>query len=123
MYLDGVIVVSADAAKHLWQLYLIPATLRHAGLTLKLAKCKLFSDKVQYLGHVLCPGTFSVNETATKAVREFAAPANQTDIQSFLGLCNVCRRFVRDYTKIDTPLNTLMRKGHPCKVESLMAVE
>jgi hypothetical protein len=40
-------------------------------------------------------------------------PTTQTERRSFLGLCNVYRRFVRGFAKIAAPLNLLPRKREP----------
>ncbi|CDF35613.1 unnamed protein product [Chondrus crispus] len=40
-----------------------------------------------------------------------------TQLRSFLGLCNVYRRFVPHYAKIAHPLNQLLKKGQPVQLE------
>ena len=86
-------------------------------MTLKLAKCTFFTDEVRYLGHVIRPGTLSVDEIDTKALREVAIPRTQSELRSFLGLCNVYRRFVPNYAHIAAPLHALLQKGRPDKLE------
>lgn len=39
------------------------------------------------------------------------------------GLCNVFRRFVKDFTKIASPLNVKLRKGQPDKLDKLSKEE
>ena len=43
-------------------------------------------------------------------VRTFPVPKSLKDVRSFLRLCNYYRRFVKDFAKIASPLNRLMRK-------------
>eukprot|EP00170_Pyropia_yezoensis_P001388 contig_6141_g1392 len=52
---------------------------------------------VEYLGHVLTPGELRVNKKNIKALRHARQPKTQMELKSFLGMCNVYRRFVRDY--------------------------
>jgi len=59
------------------------------GVTLKTKKCHLFSNEVEYLGHVVRPGRISVNEKNLKAIRKAIYPKTQTQLRSFLGMCNV----------------------------------
>ncbi len=47
------------------------------------------------------------------AMEGFQFPTTQTQVRSFLGMCNVYRRFVKDFAKIAGPLNDLLKKGMP----------
>jgi len=47
-------------------------------VTLKAKKCHLFSNEVEYLGHVIRPGRISVNEKNLKAIRKAIYPKTQT---------------------------------------------
>ena len=49
----------------------------------------------------------------TKSLRDAKPSTNRTGLRSFLGLCNVYRRFIENFTKIAGPLNKLLRKGQP----------
>ena len=53
VYLDDIIVFSADVPGHLVRLRAVYARLRAAGLKLKPSKCKLFRRRVGFLGHSL----------------------------------------------------------------------
>ncbi len=56
MYLDDVIIFSCTFDEHLRHVRDILQILKGAGLSLKLRKCNFFSDKVDYLGHVIVLG-------------------------------------------------------------------
>ena len=45
------------------------------------------------------------------SIQEVPTPVTVRDVQSFLGLCNYYRRFVKDYAKVAAPLNKLL-VGH-----------
>ena len=85
--------------------------LYRAVLTLNLKKCHFFKETVDYLGHVIRPWHLSVAEKNTAALKVAKHPTTQTELRSFLGLCNVYRRFVKGFSKIAVPLNLLLRKG------------
>jgi hypothetical protein len=84
--------------------------LYRAGLSLNSKKCFFFNETVNYLGHVIRLGKLAVAEKNTRALREAKPPTTQTELRSFLGLCNVYRRFVAGFAKIASPLNALLRK-------------
>ena len=80
-------------------------------------KCKFFIDEVEYLGHIIRPGRLEVDTVNTASLRDAKPPTTRTELRSFLGLCNVYRRFIRDFTHLAHPLNRLLKKGSPDKFE------
>jgi hypothetical protein len=84
--------------------------LYRAGLSLNLKQCYFFHDTVSYLGHVMRPGKLTVAEKNTHALKTAKPPTTQSELRSFLGFCNVYRRFVAGFAKIVAPLNILLRK-------------
>jgi hypothetical protein len=53
----------------------------------------------------------SVAEKNTKALQTAKPPTTQSELRSFLGLCNVYRRSISGFAKIASPLNALLLKG------------
>ena len=98
VYLDDVIVFSQDLKSHSTHVEAILETLSETGIKLKLVKCRFFTDTVKYLGYVIRPGTLEVDEVATAALTKAKPPKTQTELRSFLGLCNFYRRFVPNYS-------------------------
>jgi RNase H-like domain found in reverse transcriptase len=93
--------------------------LQVAVLSLKLKKCHFFAETVHYLGHVIRPGRLGVAEKNTIALKTARLPKTQTEVRSFLGLCNVYRIFVPHFSAIAAPLNALLSKGTPPTLGSL----
>eukprot|EP00171_Calliarthron_tuberculosum_P013936 IDg13936t1 len=109
VYLDDVIVFSKTYEEHLTHLDQVLTALKGAGVTLQLRKCEFFTDRIKYLGHIIRPGTLEVEEAATRCLRDVRQPTTPGELRSFLGLCNVYRRFVRSYTDIAAPLYELLK--------------
>lgn len=63
--------------------------LRDAGVSLKLIKCSLFQEKVNYLGHTVMPGKLAAAIDITSAVLNALLPTDKTKLRSFLGDFNV----------------------------------
>ena len=112
IYLDDILVYSKTFDDHLSHLRQVFDRLRHANLKLKPSKCKFACTKVTYLGHVVSPDGISPDEDKISAVRDFPRPHNIKTVQSFLGLANYYRRFIKDFAKIAAPINQLLRKNH-----------
>lgn len=118
VYLDDIIVFSGTAEEHLSHLDRVFTLLGEAGVTLKPTKCHLFSNEVEYLGHIVRPGRILVNEKNLMAIRRAKFPQTQTQLRSFLGMCNVYRRFVANYAKVSAPLNHLVSSKMPKRLDA-----
>jgi len=54
-----------------------------------LEKCTLFSDAVEYLGHIVRPGQLRVHNKNVDAMKHAKFSVTKTQLKSFLGMCNV----------------------------------
>ena len=71
-----------------------------------------------YLGHVIRPGRLEVERRNVVAIERARPPQNQTELRSFLGMCNVYR-FVKGFAKIAAPLNRKTGNKQPFVFEVL----
>jgi len=112
-YLDDVIIFSASAEENVKDVYVVLTRLHEAGVTFNLEKCTWFSDEVEYLGHIVRPGQLHVHNKNVDASKHASIPITKTQLKSFLGMCNVYRRFVKDFAKRAKPLNAMTRVEIP----------
>jgi len=89
IYLDDVIIFSANAEQHVKDVDTVLHRLREAGVTLTLEKCIWFSDEVEYLGHIVRPGQLHVHNKNVDALKHAKCPTTKTQLKRFLGMCNV----------------------------------
>jgi hypothetical protein len=53
----------------------------------------------------------AMGPTKIKEIMDFYFPRNVTKVRSFMGLDRYYRRFIRGFSKIGNPINSLKRKG------------
>ncbi|XP_074355559.1 putative mitochondrial protein AtMg00860 [Apium graveolens] len=84
---------------------------REKRLYAKFLKCEFWLEEVQFLGHIVGKDGIKVDRAKIEAVSRWEQPKTPTEIRSFLGLAGFYRRFVKDFTKIATPLTKLTWKN------------
>ena len=109
-YIDDILVFSRDVDTHIKHLSEVFARLRKANLTLKPSKCSFAVNRVNFLGHILTQDGVETDPSNIDKVKNFPVPRTQKEVRAFLGLCNFYRRFVKNYSKIILPLNSLLKK-------------
>lgn len=110
VYLENIIVFSKNIDEHMDNLETVLSLLQNAGLTIKLNKCFFMHESIEYLGNIVRQKELLVEPKTIDAVQRMKAPENKTQIRSFIGLCNVYRRLVKDFASIAALLNKQLKK-------------
>ena len=82
-----------------------------AGLQIDIDKCEFETSRVKYLGLIVRPGSIEMDPEKITAITSWQTPSCVKDIQRFIGFANFYRRFIKDFSKICVPLNTLLCKS------------
>jgi len=56
------------------------------------------------LGHIVGRGELKVQDNNVRGLKEASPSRCKKDLRRFLGMCNVYRRFVKDYAQVPLPL-------------------
>ena len=107
VYLDDILVFSSSFEDHKTNLHTVLELLEAADVKLRLPKSKFFHTEVDYLRHEIKPGALEIAPDMIRSVQDATTPRLIRGIRSFLGLCNVFRRFVKGFSRIAAPLNNL----------------
>lgn len=107
VYMDDIAIHTKTFEEHVELLNEIFTRLKRHGIQLKIKKCEFFTKQIGYLGFLISPGKVAPNPIKTKVISNYPIPRTRKQLQSFLGMCNYFRQFIKDYAKITRPLTKL----------------
>ncbi|KAH0614368.1 uncharacterized protein H6S33_000004 [Morchella sextelata] len=110
VYLDDILICSNTEEEHQRHFNTILDKLQAAGLHCKPEKCEFHVDRTEYLGYIISGEGVTMATDKTKAIQEWKTPTSVHDIQVFLGFANFYRRFIRDYSKVVSPMTNILKK-------------
>ena len=113
VYLDDILIFSRTLDEHKEQVHQVLQILKQQKLKAKKRKCAFFQSSIEYLGFIIDQNGLHPNPNKIQCVQNWPVPKNVKDVQSFLGLANYYRRFVKGFAKLGTPLTELTRKDVP----------
>ena len=110
-YLDDILIYSKTREEHEEHVRKVLQRLREAGLYAKLSKCEFFVTETKFLGLIVGRDGFKMDPEKVRTILEWKTPRSATDVLRFNGFCNFYRRFIKNYSKIVTPLINLTKKN------------
>jgi len=94
VYIDDIIVYSTDVETHIEKLKEVFERLRKAGLLLKPSKCKLFRDKIKYLGHVISADGIETDPEKIEVIKKWQMPSTVHELRQTIGFFSCYRKYV-----------------------------
>ncbi|KAM2767007.1 hypothetical protein COP1_022855 [Malus domestica] len=79
-------------------------------LVLNWEKCHFMVKQGIVLGHIVSARGIEVDKSKIDLVRYLPSPTSVREVRSFLGYAGFYRRFIKDFSKISTPLCRLLQK-------------
>jgi hypothetical protein len=113
VYINDLMVHTASHQLHREILQQLFHRLRKTGLKVNLAKCEFGSTEVAYLGFRLTPNGILPGKDKLQAVAATPLPANVYQVRQFLGLCNLFRMHIHNFSLLSGRLNKLTSKDCP----------
>ena len=105
IYLDDIIIFLQTAEEHLHQLCIVFDQFREYNLKLKLSKCSLLKEEINYLAHWVSKEGVSPSNLNLKAIAECALPQMYMEMHAFLSLMGHYQWFIKGLECITQLLN------------------
>ncbi len=103
-FLDDILELGSSFKEHLQNLREALSRFWHFGIKLKHKKCIFFQQEVEFLGRNITGDSLEMSEHDIQVVRDWPTPTTAKEVESFMGLANYHRAFVKDFSKLAGPL-------------------
>ena len=110
-YIDDILIYSKTIEEHHIHVRRVLKKLLENNLYVKLEKCEFDKSETTFLGYVISKDGLKMDKEKVKAILDWPIPTNVKEVQSFIGLCNYYRLFIKDFAKIANPIHKLTRKN------------
>lgn len=117
VYVDDILIFLRTFQEHLNHLSQVFDRLHHANLKLHPQKCNFAVNEIKFLGYIISRDGVKVDPEKTSAINKVPVPQTQKQLRSVLGMANFYRRFIKNYSKIVSPLHALLHKDKPIKLK------
>jgi hypothetical protein len=111
VYLDDILIFSTSRQSHLAHVTEVLERLQRNELYAKLSKSHLFTNTVEFLGHILTPDGISPSSSKCDSIQDWPRPTSRKNIRQFLGITGFYRRYIPQYSEIACPLTELLTNG------------
>ena len=110
VYMDDILIYTKTEEGHDEIVLQVLEILQENDLFIKAEKCKFKVRTVKFLGLIIGPNGVSMNPKKVDGILKWPVPTKVKEVQLFLGLANFFCRFIKDFSKIATPLHKLTCK-------------
>ena len=86
-------------------------------LSLSPEKCEFLMTEGTVLGHTISRQGLQVDPNKIALIEKVPHPQKVRDVRSFLGLAGYYRRFIKDFSKLASPLFSLLAKDVEFKMD------
>jgi hypothetical protein len=112
IYLDDILIFSKTKAEHLRHLAIVMRRLQQEKLLINLKKCSFMQTELIYLGFVISANELKMDPEKVEVIRNWPSPRNVFEVRSFHGLASFYRKFIRNFSGINTAMMDTVKKWH-----------
>jgi len=111
VYMDDILIHAADKKTLRETTKQVLELLKKHDLYLKPEKYEFERQELRYLGYIVSPNKVRMDPIKLKGISNWETPTTLRKTRQFLGFCNFYRKFIKDYAKVITPINSLVKKN------------
>ena len=109
-YLDDILIYSSSMKEHWQHVQKVLIKLQEAEIPVDVAKCEFHITKTKYLGLIISVDGIKMDPAKVESIKQWNTPTCVTEVRSFIGFCNFYCCFIKNFSKIAGPLNSLIKK-------------
>ena len=109
VFFDDILIYSKNWNSHLKHVETILKLLEVKKIYANKSKCSFAKKEIEFLGHIVSTDDIKVNPKKNRAIIEWPSPKSITSLRGFMALTSYYIIFVRNYTKIVSPLTSLIK--------------
>ena len=109
-YMDDVLVFSGSIPDHILHLRQVLQAHVKYGLKLRLSKCNICTDSVDYLGHTVSKKGIQMKKSYIDRILDWPPPQSPAQLRSFLGTVGYYRRFIPDFAILTADMDAQRNK-------------
>jgi hypothetical protein len=111
IYIDNILIYSGSLEEHVKHLRKVFQRLRENKLYAKFEKCEFGVTEVDFLGHKMTQEGLKMDDHKVKAILDWEPPKSVPALKSFLGLASYYHKFIKNFTKMVTPLTNFLKES------------
>lgn len=106
--MDDIVIFSETWEEHIMHVEDILSRLRRAHIFLEPSKCNLLAQSITYLGYSLNHKGLTPPQDKVEEIKHWPAPTSKGELQSFMGMANFLRDFIKDYQAYQNVFSDLL---------------
>ncbi len=107
VYFDDILVFNNDLEEHKTDVRKVIEILRENKFYIDKKKSEFLAETIHALGHIITPNGIEPAPEKVREIKDWPTPANQKQLQQFMGLVNYISKYLPNLASIAGPLTDL----------------